>query len=333
MIQLKSGRTIGGKDVFIVGEISSNWRTLNDCLVSINLAANAGAHAVKFQLFSPKDLYGTDAPFEVGISPYLDPAWLPYLKEKADKAGIEFMCTSFSPERAREVDKYVEVHKVASAELSHLRLLQQLRKLGKPVILSTGASGFADVDKAVAVLTDTTHSDHAPVEVVLMHCVSAYPAPATNLARIQVLKQRFGRLVGYSDHSTNYDDVPLMAKLRGAAVIEKHLTCFPEIDSPDRPHSVTVAQFKRMVEYLGEKVDVPGYLEEEREMVLKHNRRLKVTRDVQPGEVLEEGVNVGAYRSLEEDAHALSGFMVDAVAGKPAKRAMGAGEGVGPGDF
>jgi sialic acid synthase SpsE len=333
MIPLKSGRTIGDKKAFIVAEIGSNWRTLNDCLVSVNMAANAGADAVKFQLFSPKELYGVDIPFEVGISPYLDPAWLPALKEKAQKAGIEFMCTSFSPEWAREVDKYVEVHKVASAELSHLRLLQQLRRLGKPVILSTGASGFADIAQAVKVLSDPLASEHAPVEVVLMHCVSSYPAPATNLARIAVLKERFGKLVGYSDHSTNYDDVPLMAKLRGACVIEKHMTAFPNLDTLDAPHSITVDQFKRMVEYLGESVNVPGYLAEESEMILRHNRRLKALKPIAEGEVLEEGVNVGVYRSMSEDPHALSGFMVGVVAGKPAKRAIGPGEGVGPGDF
>lgn len=340
MIMLKNGRCIGpGQAPYIVAEVGSNWRTLDDCKLSIAMAKRAGADAVKFQLFGPRDLhgmiegehearqagYGLDLRHMKGVCPFLDADWLPILKAKADDTGIDFLCTAFSPELVDAVDPHVEMHKVASAELSHLRLLERIRAKGKPVILSTGASGPEDVRTALQVLQG--------VPIVLMYCVAAYPARDVDFRMIQALQERFpGVPVGYSDHTTDYGVIPRMAIDQGACVLEKHFTAI-EADTPDRPHSLTVDEFKKMVQTIrGERPFAWGS-GEENEMRIKHNRRLIATHDIALGSALTEGVNFGIYRSLRDDTRGISAFAVAQVAGKRATRAIAAGEAIGPGDF
>jgi sialic acid synthase SpsE len=213
MITLPSGRQIGeGRPPFIIAEVGSNWLTLEDCLTSISQAKLCGADAVKFQAYNPQALYGapldgswTFAP--IRLDGQLPLEWLPKLAEKAKAVGIEFMCSAFSPELVDAVDPYVNIHKVASAEMTHVRILEKLRQIGKPVILSAGASGVEDIRAALSTL--------GPIPVVLMYCVAAYPAREVNLGSIQLLKTQFDRPVGYSDHSVDVGEVPFSAVERG----------------------------------------------------------------------------------------------------------------------
>jgi N,N'-diacetyllegionaminate synthase len=308
----------------IIAEVGSNWTTFEHAKDSIAQAKACGADAVKFQAFTPGALYGLTDAFEMR-PPYLPLDWLPKLAEKAKACGIEFMCTAFSPELVEAVDPFVQTHKVASAELTHIRLLQAIRKTGKPVLLSTGASGLQDIKNALDVLK--------PCQVTLMHCVAAYPARATSLTRIKALRDRFELPVGYSDHSTSCDDIPKLAQDMGAVVLEKHVTAFPDLVTPDQPHSLTMAQFKYMVDYLKGRVNAlsPGH-EEEKGMILRHNRRLIAIRDIAKGARLVEGENFGIYRALKDMPGALSPWAIEAVNGKEARKDIKAGDGIGLGD-
>jgi sialic acid synthase SpsE len=348
MITLKSGRTIGGPKPFIIAEIGSNWTNIQDCANSISQARAAGADAVKFQAFTAKDLYGFKKNLEntrmdeMGRLNYVDPVfdalnkasmpleWLPKLKEKADAVGIEFMCTAFSPELYDKVNPFVNAHKVASAEMSHVRILEKVRSLGKPVILSTGASTERDIKEALRYLTGTD-SPNPPVEVILMYCVAAYPARDIDFRHIAALK-KLNPLVGYSDHTTDYNIIPREAVKEGAVVIEKHMTAI-EADTPDRPHSLTVSEFKKMVESIRGDRPFTWGSGEENEMRCKHNRRLVATQHILPGQLLLEQGNFGIFRSLVQDERGLSPFSVARVHGRSAKRAIKAGEAIGPGDF
>jgi len=323
---------------FIVAECGSNWRDLNDCRHSIAMAKAAGADAVKFQAFNWYSLYGhglahtymaDDDGGNVHPVPKLDGAlpldWLPHLKQKADSVGIEFMCSAFSPELYDAVNPFVTRHKVASAEMSHIRILEKLRGYGKPVILSTGAHGGHDIGYALDHLGSTP--------TTLMYCVANYPAKHVDLRVMSLLRKRFKRPVGFSDHTLDIAEIPRRAAVKGAAVIEKHFTAIPDVDTPDRDHSLNVDQFKTMVQAVrGSLVPRIGYTGEENDMVSRHNRRLIATRDIAPGDVLQEGVNFGIYRSLKDDIKGLSPFAVGQVHGKTAKAAIAAGDGIGPGD-
>lgn len=350
-IVLPSGRCIGdGHAPFIVAECGSNWRDLEDCLHSIAMAKAVGADAVKFQLFTTKALYGMPPErawaIEIGETLRWDAIempsalpidWLPKLKEKADACGIELMCTAFSPELYDAVDPYVSIHKVASAEMTHVRILEKLRQLHKPVILSTGAHGPKDIQKSLITMSENQLDGRYlmtsfKADVILMYCVAAYPARDIDFRHLDELKKLIP-LVGYSDHTTDYSIIPKLAVEKGACVIEKHFTDIPEVDTPDRPHSLTVDEFKKMVQSIrGDKPFVWGS-GEEKEMITKHNRRLVVIQNIHPGDTFQEGVNFGIYRSLKEDTKGLSPFAIDHVNGKIAKLEIKSGDSIGPGYF
>lgn len=327
-IKIRDGVEIGDNcKPFVVAEIGSNWRTFDDCLMSIRAAKNCGADAVKFQLFDHHALYGSGDGFKEAATPILGalPAlWLNQLKEISDGIGIEFMCTAFSPELYGVVNPFVNIHKVASAELTHVRILEKLRSFGKPVILSTGASGHEDINNACKTLI--------PVPTILMYCVAAYPARQVHLGGVAWLKNTFGTLVGYSDHSIDALVIPNASTAYGACVIEKHVT-FIDAETPDSPHSLNETQFKAMVKQIrgGENYH-PGATEEEKEMVTQHNRRLIATHDIERGHELVEGKNFGIYRSLKKDTKALSPWCINEVNGRLAKKAIQAGDGIGPED-
>lgn len=346
MIQIGKHQVGAGQPPFIIAEVGSNWSTLEDCLTSISLAARCGADAVKFQAYTFEALTGhaqhpisdTHSRMAAGELPT---DWLPKLKEKADACGIELMCSAFSPELYEAVDPFVNVHKVASAELTHLRILQTLRRLGKPVILSTGASGEADIRGAIDVLTYRASgpSDKKAagrmegVPVILMYCVAAYPAQSIELDVIPLMRKTFGVPVGYSDHSTDVLNIPVQACHWGnAVVLEKHVN-FVESTGPDAPHSLNTDQFKAMVKRIRNEHTVAiGPSAEERGMITRHNRRLIATRDIPTGTALIEGHNFGIYRSLKDDTKAAHPFMIDQMVGKSVKRDIPAGDGIAPGD-
>jgi sialic acid synthase SpsE len=353
VITLPSDREIGhGLPPFIIAEVGSNWRTLDDCKLSIAMAKRAGADAVKFQAFTHEALYGYESYVQTQaradgypIPGELPIAWLPILAQKARDTGIEFMCSAFSPELVRAVDPFVSIHKVASAELTHLRILEAVRDTGKPVVLSTGASGPEDIRQALSALTEKPRLINAspmalehwdqwkPAPVVLMYCVASYPARGIDFRMLDALRDRFpGFPVGYSDHTTDYGVIPRAAVERGACVLEKHFTAI-EADTPDRPHSLTVDEFRKMIQSIkGERPFAWGS-GEEKEMQLRHNRRLIATKEIKAGQAFIEGENFGIYRSLREDARGLSGFAAPALNGRVAAKAIQAGDAIGPGDF
>jgi len=328
----------------IIAEVGSNFRNFDDCKNSVQMSKAVGADVVKFQLFDHESLYGmkrgavgttkvwdgTGLPGELDprMPGQLDPTWLPKLKEKADAAGIKFMCTAFSLEGLAIVDKYVDMHKIASSDLSYVELLKAAAKTGKPILLSTGGSSKGDVARALDVL--------AGADVTVMYCASAYPSRMHNLFNMDYLRETFGKPVGISDHSLDVVYAPLSAvRHHGATVIEKHFTIIPDVDTPDRPHSLDVDQFKYMVDAIRDKVKQVGHAPtpEEKDMLTRHNRRLIVTKPIKAGEHLLAGKNYGSYRSLKDDTHGLSGFESEVVNMKVAAKDLLVGDSVGPGDF
>lgn len=293
---------------YIIAELGSNYRNDEDLVHAINLSKSAGADAIKYQYFDESELFGP--------TPKLAKHIFPRLKEKANAVGIDLIASSFSPEGLKEIDPYVDAHKIASCEMSHLRLLEAAKATGKPLILSTGAHGFLDIQRAIHFFGD--------YPLVVMHCNVSYPARYTEYSKFKMIKCLHD-FVGYSDHTTNIDVIPLSYAANGAKVIEKHFNPFDLKDTPDAPHSLNQREFTVMCELLK---GINAYYSEENEAMLKHIRRVIALVDINPGDVIVEGVNVGAYRSRENDDRGISPMFMDKLNGRTALVKINNGNGI-----
>lgn len=314
---------------FIIAEVGSNWTTFAEAKDSIRFAKQAGAHAVKFQAFDGLSLHGPACVRKSDGTPSrmegaLPLEWLPKLKEKADACGIEFMCSAFSDDLYDAVNPYVDVHKIASSELTNIELLYKVKSFGKPIILSCGASSKRDVHLALQALSGS--------KLVLMYCSSAYPSCEYNLFYMKDLAESFSVPMGLSDHSLDVCYPALSAVHHfGAIAIEKHVN-FTEHQTPDSAHSLNHAQFVIMCELLNGKRSYTEFnpMPEEKDMFLKHNRRLIATKDIGKGQMLKYGENFGAYRSLKEDTKGLTPFAWGDIEGYPVKCDIKTGDSIGP---
>ncbi|MGQ3009376.1 N-acetylneuraminate synthase family protein [Microbacterium aurantiacum] len=223
----------GGRPAYVIAEIGLNHNGDVDLAKRlIDVAADAGADAVKFQKRTPEIAtpeHMRDVPRETpwGTMTYLDyrrrvefdRAQYIEISDHALLRGLEWFASPWDvPSVAFLEELGVAAHKVASASLTDHALLRALADTGKPVILSTGMSTMAEIDAAVSVLgTD---------RLVLMHATTTYPMEPeeANLRMIPALRERFpGVPVGYSGHERGLQ-ISLAAVALGAVAVERHIT-------------------------------------------------------------------------------------------------------------
>ncbi len=245
-------RLIGpGKPVFVVAEAGVNHNgDLRLAERLIRAAKRAGADAVKFQTFIPDRLVSREHPTHRMLTDLM----LPFdafrrLKRVARGEGIPFFSTPFDHESlAFLVDLGVSAIKLSSGEVTNISLLRAAAHSRLPVILSTGASRLAEVDRAVETLRKAGSRQRA-----LLHCVSRYPAdPAElNLRTIPFYARRYPDcVIGFSDHTLERRDAApasVFAVAAGAVLVEKHLTLDCGMKGPDHRASADPAAFFRMV--------------------------------------------------------------------------------------
>lgn len=309
---------------FIIAEVGSNHTSFAEASDSISIAKNCGADAVKFQLFSEHDLYGT------GSKDYnIKPEDLVKLKEKADAVGVEFMCTAFSSDGYAIVNPLVQRHKIASSESTHPFLLNWVSRYDKPVILSCGASSVTDIEIALTYLEPTKKP------VTLLYCVSDYPAKNVNLYGINKLRTISSTVnVGYSCHTKDWYTPAAAVHSHGAVVIEKHFK-LKDMNTPDNDHALLPDEFKRMVKAIrGNPLDYVFFPDpSEVDAIELYNRRVIATKDIAAGMPLDPNSNIGIYRVKERDREGISPFGIFRIAGKLASRDIKALEPIGPKDF
>lgn len=221
----------------------------------IHAAAEAGADVAKFQAVIADEIVhpeageitlpGGAARIYNRFKALEQPAeFYARLQQRCVEDGLEFLCTPFGIDSARLLSELrVREYKVASPELNHLPLLRYLGGTGLPLILSTGVSTLADIELALA-----TVSEAGAGAVTLLHCVTAYPAPAEeyNLSLLPHLSGIFGVDIGISDHSEDPELVPGLATLFGATVIEKHITLSKQGKGLDDAIALEPDDFRRM---------------------------------------------------------------------------------------
>jgi len=203
------------------------------------------------------------------------------------------MCTAFSPGGYQLINQYVDTHKIASAELTDINILNQVSQFRKPVYLSTAGSSMTEVRYALMSLR--------PCSTTIMFCVADYPSRIVDFRHLQLLKETFGPnySYGFSDHSTDVINLPMKAKEMGCSVIEKHVNLVNAKDTPDAPHSINADEFKLMCRYLmGE---TPSYEDVanqcNQQMIKMHKRRFIVTKEIPQGGEIKIGQNVDILRS------------------------------------
>jgi N,N'-diacetyllegionaminate synthase len=251
-------RTIGkGAPAFVVAEIGINHGgSLSLAHQLIDAAADSGADAVKFQTFKADRLLipsrdrlsqqgaGQETAYELFQRMELDADAHADLKRHAGDRNLVFLSTPFDEISVDLLEAIgVPAFKVASADIIHYPLLRHIASKRKPVLMSTGMSTLPEVSEALLELENAGAPD-----VVLLHCVSCYPAPACalNLRSIPTMETHFGIPVGYSDHSEGII-LPLAAVALGAVVVEKHFTLDKGMEGPDHKISMDPAELRSLV--------------------------------------------------------------------------------------
>lgn len=254
-------RPIGaGQPVFVIAEAGVNHNgELELARRLVDAAADAGADAVKFQTFAAERVAAREAPkadyqrqtTSVDESQQqmlrrleLAPTAHRELQAHARRRGLVFLSTPFDEASADLLDALdVPAIKIGSGEVTNLPFLEHVARKGRPVILSTGMSSLDEVGAAVVAVRATGNA-----ELVLLHCVSEYPArPAdANLRAMLTLADAFRTPVGYSDHTPGLE-VALAAVALGASVIEKHFTLDRGLPGPDHRASLEPAQLTELV--------------------------------------------------------------------------------------
>jgi pseudaminic acid synthase len=298
-------REVGkGAPVYIIAEAGSNHdRNLDQARRLIDVAAEAGADAVKFQTFLADRIVAettTRARYLDDILPAgktmsdlfreleLPREWHATLFEHATAAGIDFLSTPFDHEAVDLLDELgVKAFKVASYELWHLPLIADVASRGKPIICSTGMADLGDVQDAVDAVRGTGND-----QLILLHCVVNYPPPFEdlNLRAIQTMAAAFDVPVGYSDHSPGLT-APIVATSLGATVIEKHFTLSRDLPGPDHRFALEPDELRSMVQAIRDTSAALGdgvkrMAPAEADLYVTARRSLFAARDLPAGTVL-----------------------------------------------
>lgn len=272
--------------IYIIAEAGVNHNgSLDIAKELIDVAANSGADAVKFQTFNASKIVSMNAPkaeyqmknteknesqLKMIKKLELDKSAHYELQKYCKERNIDFLSTPFDMESVDFlVDKLdLQKIKIGSGEITNGPLLLHIARKNKPIILSTGMSTLGEVENALSVLAYGFLSiDERPGKkvfqeayfsiagqqalkdkVMLLHCTTQYPAHfnEVNLKAMDTLGSAFDLPVGYSDHTEGIT-IPIAAAARGASVIEKHFTLDRNLPGPDHKASLEPEELKEMV--------------------------------------------------------------------------------------
>jgi len=288
--------------VFIVADVGmSHGGSVSLARKHIDAAADCGVDAVNFHIFRAEKMMihpqhwtlHKDQGAESAYQAYhrLELHWEDYeeLKKLADARGLAYLPTPCDEESVDFLDSLgVAAFKIASSDITHTPLLRHVSGKGKPILLSTGMSYLSEVVDAIWTLKAS-----GAKEILLLHCVSAYPAaPKTlNLRAIETLRDYFQLPVGFSDHSPGILMAPIAVAL-GAVVLEKHLAldrqspCLEGEGSVDAEELRSLVRNLRTVESsLGDGRKRPSSVEEENRLV--YRRSIVAAVDIRTYETIE----------------------------------------------
>ncbi len=329
-------RPVGpGYPVYFIAEIGINHNGNPEMARKlIDIAADAGADAVKFQKRNLNKVYPPDlllpgasthkeveyvldylVKFELSDEVFVE------LAEYARSKGLEFLCSPWDKESVDFLEEIgVPAYKIASADMTNFPLLEYVARTGKPLIVSTGMSDWREIERTVEFLRGLG------AEFALLHCQSTYPAAFKDVnLRVMLRLMQFGVPVGYSGHERGIA-VSTAAAALGACIIERHITLDRTLPGPDHAASLEPPGLRKQIRdiriiqvALGTDRRSPSRGELLTRLAL--GKSLAAARDIRKGETitwdcltaLSPGDGINPQRALE-------------IIGRPAPRDFKAGE-------
>lgn len=250
------GREINYKaPVYVIAEGCDNHMgSLGTAKKMALLAKLSGSDAIKFQHHLPDEEMLPNVPmsdnFDIPLYEFLKINSLSLedhvkLKEYCELIDITYLCTPFSLKAAQELNEIgIEAFKIGSGEMTDIPTLEEIAKMGKPMIVSTGMCTFEEIDRTYNALVKYE------IPLAFTNCVSEYPPiyEDINLGVIPKMISRYPQaVIGHSDHTpdlyTCYGAVAL-----GAAIIEKHVIIEKNIPGPDQSVSIDFFDLKNLTD-------------------------------------------------------------------------------------
>ncbi len=298
-----NGIKIGsGCKPYIIAEMSGNHNgDINRAIELIRAAKSAGADAVKLQTYTADTitldhdseefmirggLWDGYRLYDLYKEAYTPWEWHKELFDEAKRLGITIFSSPFDHTAVDFLESLdAPAYKIASFELIDLPLIRKVAGTGKPLIMSTGNANLGEIEEAVLAARSAGAKD-----IVLLHCTSGYPTPASqaNISTMAVIRDAFDVEVGLSDHTMDIG-VSVAAVALGASVIEKHFTLARADGGPDCAFSLEKEELKALVTNCNmayEAIGKPNFISTEAELQTKcHRRSLYIVKDIKKGEV------------------------------------------------
>lgn len=255
-----------GCPTYVIAEISSNHK--QELQTAINLiedASDAGANAVKFQVYTPDLITHRGASissmhiedlYEYYKESYMPWEWLPILSDECDANNIDFIATPFDKGSADMLENLnIHAFKIASFEITDLALIEHVSLKKTPIIISTGMASINEINEVIHTAFNTGND-----QLALLKCTSKYPADPEdmNLSTISDMIKRYKLPIGLSDHSLSIRTVPMLAVAAGASIIEKHFTSSRDGGSSDDGHSIDKIELLTMIKHIREAECIMG---------------------------------------------------------------------------
>lgn len=330
-------RTIGrGEKPFIIAEMSGNHnQSLERALEIVDLAAEAGADAVKLQTYTPDtmtldihtgeffiesdtNLWKGQSLYQLYKQAYTPWEWHEEIFKRCEHHGMLGFSSPFDETAVDFLETLdVAAYKIASFENVDIPLIKKVAATGKPIIISTGMASITELDEAVQAVRSQGNE-----QLILLKCTSTYPATPnySNLATIPHMRKLFDVEVGLSDHTMGIG-TSIAAVTLGATVIEKHVTTSREEGGVDAAFSMEPHELKMLVketerawQSIGQVAYGPTEVEKSS---LEHRRSLYIAEDLKVGDLLTKE-NIRVIRP----GHGLAPKYLDVVIGKTIKKTV-----------
>ena len=316
---------------YVIGEVSANHNGDFERAVKImEVAKRCGCDAVKLQTYTPDTItIDCDKPdfringglwdkrslYDLYSEAHLPWEWHKPLFDEARRLGLTIFSSPFDKTAVDLLeDLGVPAYKIASFEAIDIPLIEYVATTGKPMIISTGMADALEIEEAVTAARDSGCKD-----LILLHCVSGYPAPIEdyNLATLSDLEKRFNTLVGLSDHTID-NTAAIVSIGFGACVIEKHITLDRSDGGPDDSFSLEESDLVALCQDVKKAWRAVGRVNYERKQSesdsLIFRRSLYAVKDISAG----EEISIDNVRSIRP-GYGLKPKHLKEILGKTAK--------------